>query len=541
MNNWQYHDNKMRDLKKVYNRISKQTRNELQSIFDSYKIDFEHLYNIADTKTLNRVKTKIEEWKDKGLLNGYFGMLANNIYKRTRVKNSEILELLIYGAYIEEQSKLEEIELNTFKGIMNYYYQQGQEEVNQTLPKKKRKLVSVIPDAIFLALLDMQNEKGYVWKQYVESIIKYNADQIYRQMLINIQQNKESDINDSIYQNIITKQQNAKLNINGDKISGAIDNELIGLNNLAKVEGIKSVVEDNSKVRFIAAVDGKETDMCHSLDGQTFYINKENEFDRYYGETQKDLRIQRIKCFGLVVGLNLPPISHHFHYCRSTITYQVPVEKQEKIEYNDLEYPEYIRLNVSDKYKPESEIDKIVNAITELPTKIRELIKNTEFEIFTKGKVIRNNKTVESSFYDRKEDKIYILTGNDLTKGEVIHEIGHAIETKLDLLNDNKYIEVRRKGLENYNIFSVQDLKEYKNTKGICNNKFISNLQGKIYYKDLQGNTYVGHNQEINLNCLGDYFSEAFREYFENGKNLLRKDKEIYNYIEEGIKKWKLN
>ncbi len=339
MNNvWNYHDKQLKKLKQIYNRTSKQTQNNLQDIFDSCKIDFEHLYSITGNKTLNRIKTKIEEWKDKGLLNGYFGMLANNIYKKTRVKNSEILELLIYGAYIEEQSKLEKTELNIFKDVANYYYQEGQNEVNQTLPKKKRKLVSVIPDAIFLALLDMQNEKGYVWKQYVEAIIKYNADQIYRQMLINIQQNKENNIDDSVYQNIITKQQNAKLSINQDKISGAVDNELLGLNNLAKVEGIKSIAEDNSKVRFIATIDGKETDMCHSLDGQTFYINKENEFDRYYGETQKDLRIERIKCFGLVVGLNLPPISHHFHYCRSTITYQIDMPREELNKMLNMEY-----------------------------------------------------------------------------------------------------------------------------------------------------------------------------------------------------------
>jgi len=65
-----------------------------------------NLYNIADIKTKNIVNTYIEEWKDKGLLTGYFGMLANNIYKKNRVKNSVILELLIYGTYIEEQNKL---------------------------------------------------------------------------------------------------------------------------------------------------------------------------------------------------------------------------------------------------------------------------------------------------------------------------------------------------------------------------------------------------------------------------------------------------
>lgn len=96
---------------------------------------------------------------------------------------------------------------------------------------------------------------------------------------------------------------------------------MIGLNNLVIVEGIKSISGNDAKVKFIAVEDDKTTLMCDSLNNQEFYINKENVFDRYYGETQKDLRIERIKCQGLVLGLNLPPIQHHFHYCRSTIMY----------------------------------------------------------------------------------------------------------------------------------------------------------------------------------------------------------------------------
>ena len=147
----------MIELKKIYQKTSKQTQNRLQEIFNTFQIDFNNLYSIADTKTKKRVNTYIEEWQDKGLLTGYFGTLAKNIKNRTRVKNSEILELLIYGAYIEEQSKVEEKELNTFQDVANYYYQLGQEEVNKTLKKKKE--VSVIPDAIFLALMNIPNAK----------------------------------------------------------------------------------------------------------------------------------------------------------------------------------------------------------------------------------------------------------------------------------------------------------------------------------------------------------------------------------------------
>lgn len=314
---WKVHDNYMRHLKQLYNKTSKQTQNRLQEIFDTFNFTSENIYNIADNKTKKRINTYIEQWKEQGLLknNSYCTVLANNIYKRTRVNNSEILELLIYSAYIEEQNKLEEQEKQIMYEDANYYYKQGQQEVN------KKKKPSVLVMALFLALLDQPNYSGFNWKQYIEATIQYNAQQIYKQAILNIQQQKDLEIDSSEFQTIIQRQNNQKLNINNDKISGAADLQMIGLNNLAKVEGIKEVTEDNSKVRFIAVEDNKTTLMCDSLNNLEFYVNKENVFDRYYGENQKELKLQKIRCKGLVLGLNLPPIQHHFHFCRSTIVY----------------------------------------------------------------------------------------------------------------------------------------------------------------------------------------------------------------------------
>lgn len=340
MNNWKFHDKQMTKLKRLYLKTSKQTQNRLQEIIENFKFDFDTLYNIADKRTKDKVNTYIEEWKDKGLLTGYFGTLAKNIYGRTRVKNSEILGLLIYGAYIEEQSKIQEQELNIMYDDANYYYQEGQEEVYNTLSKKERKPINILKWALFLALLDQPNVKGYVYEQYIQATIQYNAQQIYRQMTIDLQQQRQLDIANDIYQNLIKRQNNSKLNINGDKISGDIDAQLIGVNNLAKVEGIKEV-DNNAQVRFIAVIDGKETNMCHSLDNQLFYIDKENTFNRYYGETQAELRMQRIRCKGLVLGLNLPPISHHFHWCRSTIIYNTNYKSNDFRNGNILEKEQY--------------------------------------------------------------------------------------------------------------------------------------------------------------------------------------------------------
>lgn len=137
MEYWNFHDSKLKELKQIYNRVSKQTQNKLQEIFDTFRFDFDNLYQIATNKTKNKVNTYIEEWKDRGLLTGYFGMLANNIYRRTRVKNSEILELLIYGAYVEEQNKLDKYEKQIMYDDVNYYYQERSKRSNQDTKKEK--------------------------------------------------------------------------------------------------------------------------------------------------------------------------------------------------------------------------------------------------------------------------------------------------------------------------------------------------------------------------------------------------------------------
>ena len=347
----------------MYQRTSLQTQNKLQQIFDTLKIDYNNLYNIADTKTKNRINTCIEEWKDQGLLTGYFGMLANNIYKRIRVKNSEILELMIYSAYIEEQYKLEQYEKNIMYKDADYYYKQGQKEVNKT------KSLSTLDMALFLYLLQQPNSKGYVWNKYIEAITKYNAEQIYRQVTIDLQQQKQLDITNDVYQTIIKKQQNSKLNINEEKTSGEIDLTLIGINNQAKIEGIKTI-DKNAKVQFVSDMCDHVTTMCSNMNGYIFNVNDWNEFDRWYGETAKDLKLEHIKIKGLVSGINLPPIRHHFHWCHSYIMYFPTIANNKKIEYNKVDY---IRKN---NYTNSKNLDtNIKKALKILPKKIQELMK----------------------------------------------------------------------------------------------------------------------------------------------------------------------
>lgn len=350
----------------------------------------------------------------------------------------------------------------------------GQKEVN------RKKKPSILTMALFLALLDQPNYSGFNWKQYIEATIQYNAQQIYKQAIINMQQQKDLEIDSDEFQTIINRQNNKKININNNKISGAVDLQMIGLNNLAKVKGIKKVSEDNSKVRFIAVEDEKTTLMCDSLNNQEFYINKENIFDRYYGENQKELRMQRIRCNGLVLGLNLPPIQHHFHYCRSTIMYLPPVEKQEKTEYN-LDIPKISR-RIRDLLK-----DK----------KIKPRVRKLFEKYLTKENAILNYDLDKPMKYSVDDDKIYINPNHpnfkyyDLQES-LIHEIIHMIDTRKQItLNNHDFIETQ------INLANIEIMKEknrytdlFMNDSNYEENMTISDIFSAVTNNQIKGAFY---------------------------------------------------
>lgn len=414
----------------------------------------------------------------------------------------------------------------------------GINEVNKA--KGKQKVQSVIPDAIFLALLDQQLYNGFAYSQNIQATLQYNVQQLYKQVLINIQQQKELEIENNEFQRILNQQQNTKLCINGDKISGSMDLNMISFNNMAKAEGILSI-DSNAQVRFIAIVDGKETDMCHSLDGQVFYIDKENVFDRYYGETQKDLRIQRIKCKGLVVGLNLPPISHHFHWCRSTITYQVPnnrLEQQIDKKFNIFSCTEEknienkyninkARIKGIDKFVLENILENMQKVYKDFPQikgKIKRLqsiehpnggmniepdLKDNKYIMQINKKFFNNEKIAEKQY--GKDLKLGFHPKGTTYKDMGIHELGHSVifeiiknkyKNKNDIANDwNKNItakEIVKKAFAN---LSISD----KLTQDMLRNN-ISNYATSNY---------------------GETIGEAFADYYANKSNSRILSKEI--------------
>lgn len=443
-NYWTFHNSKMVELRKKYDKIDRQTRNRLQEIFNRFEITVDNLYSYVSKDVKKQVNAYIEEWVEKKIDDEYFKMLMMTVLTKNRVTYAEILELFIYEAYVEQQMKEKDEEDSLFYTLFAFYYMEGQKEVNNTLPKEKKKKYSTFYEDLFATIIMTPNSLGYIYVDYKKSITKYNAEQILRQATISITQGKELKIDSSEFQNLIDRQQKAKLNINGDKISGAVDNTLIGMNNQAKAMGITAIQPD-ALVKFIAVMDEKTTKMCESLDGQIFSVRDWNEFKRYSESHQGTVKY---RCRGLVTGLNLPPINDNFHFCRSTIIYV----GQSPAYYRKANYDENNSLKADLRIIYKS-IDKLNNIRKDF-----DLLKTTDIDFrinnFNDGTQMRTRWNKKSKKYEMEfNENIFNEQGNkeyiesiiaggikNSTVDDIIyHEAGHIIidKTLRKLYNNN--------------------------------------------------------------------------------------------------------
>lgn len=355
---WKYTDNKLKEYLRLYKKINSRTKDDIQNIFNEINysyIDLNKPISIIQRKKLLRI---IEEWKESNLLTGYFEYKVNELIKKRNITNEEMLDILIWGAYIKERNKLDKYEQILFTEVGQDLYNQGIEEIKP----KKRKKWSLTWDYIWL-LLCLPNTKGNKWIDYVEALALSNAQEIKKQTMIHLQQNKKLDIDDDIFKNIITKQNNRYLSINNDKYSGALDSQIVEIANQSFVKAGEDVGQNKLRVRFIAEVDDKTTKMCDGMNGMLFYVNDWNRFYRYSDNDKRDV-LYTTK--GLEVGINLPPINNHFHYCRSTITYLTEMKYNELLaEYNQLkriipdEIPENIEEYAKIRYNNSSYFEEI--------------------------------------------------------------------------------------------------------------------------------------------------------------------------------------
>lgn len=387
-NRWNYTDLKLKDYLRIYKKTNLKTQDNIQDIFNGIDFNYMDLNKPISNNQRKKLSRVVDEWKQLELLKGYFEYKVIEILNKRYITNQEMLSILLWGAFVKERNQLDEYEEVLFTEIGQDLYKQGIDEIKPT----KKKKWSLTWEYIW-SMLCLPNVKGSSWITYIEALALTNAQEIERQTIIQLQQNKKPNIEDDVFKSILKKQQNRYISINDDKISGALDSQVVEIANKSLLKAGEDVGQKKLRVRFIAEIDDRTTKMCDGMNGMLFYVNDWNRFYRYSDDDKRDV-LYTIK--GLEVGANLPPINNHFHYCRSTITYLTEIKYNELIaEYNQLkriipsEVPEsleeyaklrYNNSNYYEEIKLKEEIGKHYRKDLEIGEKKKTLSFNSYYE-----------------------------------------------------------------------------------------------------------------------------------------------------------------
>ena len=308
-----YVDKELSNYNKEYDKISRNTLDEFQNIFDIDK-DLDEDATRSDLNRLQRAITNNYEY-----MSSYGQYEARRYLKKRRIKYKDWFWFYFFMIYSFQTWQIGKMENIIFKNVVADTYKKEVKELSKVLTPKKMDI-----DKLTQKLASNYNSKGYIWLDYKDAQTLYNTNELYNTYTLQKRSNKPLNVNNKTFKKLFDKQKHRLISIKDGKTSGSMDNMLIYLANETKIQTY--IFNDVKKCRFIAIHDKKTTEMCRSLDGQIFNVHDWNKFRRYSGTMQN---YQTYNIYGMVAGINLPPIDDNFHYCRSTIIYQLDKATEE--------------------------------------------------------------------------------------------------------------------------------------------------------------------------------------------------------------------
>jgi hypothetical protein len=211
--------------------------------------------------------------------------------------------------------------------------------------------------------------------------------------------------------------------------------------------------------------------------------------------------------------------------------YNTIYKGQSNIGSAEIQRPVFLKIEKHDLNYDDAEDKAIIEKeLAMIPGSHRELLKREGITIQTGYDISR---------YDRK-NKI-IRVGKKPELGEIVHEIGHVIETIFDLYHNRDYLAVLQDGIpvDEINLAHIFMSDEFERPVYLLEhpkiNKFVDKRQSIVYPLDIdKEGWFIEKNGVVifNVKCLGEYFAEGYRMYLQNPQLLQKRDYKLYRFIE---------
>ena len=270
---WNYVDKQLLKYYSKHRDIDKELEYRIQNVFNM-GFEFSSLYQYANSNVLRQFKTRIKMFKEKYNKNDYISYLIDKYKNRTRIKNNEILRIMLLMEYAEVYQKNYINQLALFDEISEHVSEITIQEIKPLLKGRKKRQFKrhpyVYEHMALLHFLAMPNNLGVTWDEHIASIVDYNSDQVYKKAIIDLR-NNDLKVDKKLIENQTKREINYKPT-SSNKFSGQIDNEIAFIINETKKQvykyyGIK-------KVRIKGVLDEKTCEACEQYIGKIYNIDE---------------------------------------------------------------------------------------------------------------------------------------------------------------------------------------------------------------------------------------------------------------------------
>lgn len=268
---WNYVDKKLLKYYSKHRDIDKELEYRIQNVFNM-GFEFSSLYQYANSNVLRQFRTRLRLFKENYTKNDYVSYMVNKYQNRTRIKNNEILRIMLLMEYAEVYQKNYSNQLSLFDEISEHVTEIAIQEIKPLLKGRKKRHFKRHPyvyEHIFLLhFLAMPNNLGVTWDEHIASIIDYNSNQVYKQAVIDLREDKLK-----VDRKLIESQTKREINYkptSNNKFSGQIDNEISFIINETKKQvykyyGIKKVI-------IKGVLDERTCEVCEQYIGKIYNI-----------------------------------------------------------------------------------------------------------------------------------------------------------------------------------------------------------------------------------------------------------------------------
>lgn len=285
------------EINKFIKHFKYDVKTRINAYLKTFSINNDNLYAYMKTQELSMFKMELQDIE----ANDYLQYKINQMLKRTKIKNYEALQLLIEIAYYKTFSKNKKFEDELFNATATITSEIVQKESYDIKPHIRKYHYIPIPLYLLPHIMSTPLYLGYNWLEYKQNMISYNANKMYRNIVVDIQQNRlDLDKYDRTFE------------IDRKRYLTALDNEVASLSSYVALWGMEK--QGIKQVQFIAVMDERTTHICESMDRQIFKINDWNTYYRY--ANNNDERTTMYKTYGLQIGENMPAL--HIN-CRSIL------------------------------------------------------------------------------------------------------------------------------------------------------------------------------------------------------------------------------